>query len=437
MTIVDTPATTAEPAGPSFWSRVIRLATRKQTLLLYSLIGITSMSMARIISGNDDLTSAGTFGVMLRTATPIALCGLGGLWAERSGTVNIGLEGMMIMGTIFAGWWGWEYGPWAALAGGIVGGMLFGLLHGIATVTFGVNHIVSGFAINIMAPGLARFMANQLFTDAPGGSVTNSPGVDGAMGKFTMPFLSGGEFLGMSTPNPLKWIEDQGWFILSDLAGLFRGLTTAVSYDVIVAILMFVASAYIIWRTPFGLRLRSAGERPSAADSLGVSVYLTRYYGVVISGAMAGLGGAVLVLFSNRYQEGQTGGRGFLGLATLIVGNWRPAGVGAGALLFGYFQGITLRVQPEKLVRAVVLAAAIALVMAAGVAIWRRRWSMVPWSLALAAAGFLAYTMAERPNNQLVFITPYLVTLIVVSVGGQRLRPPAQEGIPWRKGSQL
>ena len=97
--------------------------------------------------------------VAIRTAAPIAMCGLGGLYAERSGTVNIGLEGMMILGTVFGGWWGWEYGPWVALLGGVVGGFFGGLLLAIVTTTFGVNHIVAGFAINILAPGVARFMS--------------------------------------------------------------------------------------------------------------------------------------------------------------------------------------------------------------------------------------------------------------------------------------
>lgn len=431
-----TATTAVAPTASSPLQRLSELAASR-LMLLYALVGVASMSLARIISGNDDLTSSGTFGVALRTAAPIAMCGLGGLWAERSGTVNIGLEGMMVMGTIFAGWWGWEYGPWMAILGGVLGGILGGLLHALATVTFGVNHIVSGFAINLIAPGVARFMANQLFVGEPGGSVTNSPGNQGNIGKFTMPFTSGGELFGWTTPDPLGWIEDQGWFIVSDLAGLAKGVTTNVSYDVILVIVVFVASAYVIWHTPFGLRLRSAGERPNAADSLGVSVLLTRYYGMIISGACAGLGGAVLVLFTNRYQEGQTGGRGFLGLATLIVGNWMPAGVAAGAYLFGYFQGITLRVRPEQLVLAVVLAAAIGLVFISLIALWQRRWKLIPWTIALAAAGFIAYAMADRPNNQFVYIMPYLVTLIVVAAGGQHLRPPAQEGIPWRKGMQL
>ena len=402
-----------------------------------ALGSVAIMALARLLSDNADLTSAGTFGVALRTAAPIALAGLAGLYAERSGTVNIGLEGMMIMGTIFAGWWGWEFGPWMALVGGVIGGILGGLLHALATVTFGVNHIVSGFAINLIAPGIARFMANQLFVGEPGGSVTNSPGNTSSLGRFTMPFLSGGDLLGWTTPDVLGWFEDRGWFVIADLAGAARGLTASISYDVLVVIALFAGSVYVLWRTPFGLRLRAAGERPSAADSLGVSVVRMRYYGMIISGGLAGMGGAVMVLFSNRYQEGQTGGRGFLGLATLIVGNWRPAGVAAGAGLFGYFQGVTLRVEPEQLVRALVLAAAMALVAAAVVAMVRRRWSVLVWAAALAAAGFIAYAMADRPNNQFVYITPYLVTLIVVSVGGQRLRPPAQAGLPWRKGSQI
>lgn len=405
--------------------------------LWVALAGVAIMSLARVLADNTDLTSAGTFGVAIRTAAPIALAGLAGLYAERSGTVNIGLEGMMIMGTVFAGWWGWQMGPWMALVGGIVGGIIGGLLHALATVTFGVNHIVSGFAINLIAPGVARFMANQLFADEPGGSVTNSPGNSSSFGRFTVPFVSGGDLFGWTTPNVLGWFEDREWFVIADVAGLGQGFTSKLSYDVLLVGVVFVASVVVLWRTPFGLRLRAAGERPSAADSLGVSVIRMRYYGMIISGGLAGMGGAVLVLFTNRYQEGQTGGRGFLGLATLLVGNWRPAGVAAGAGLFGYFQGITLRVQPENLVRALVLAAAMALAFAAAVAIWQRRFSVVVWAGALAGAGFIAFALADRPNNQFVYITPYLVTLIVVSVGGQRLRPPAQAGIPWRKGAQI
>ena len=124
---------------------------------------------------------------------------------------------------------------------------------------------------------------------------------------------------------------------------------------------LFFGIAYLLWHTPIGLRLRFAGERPSAADSLGVSVHKMRYIGMAMSGALAGMGGAVLVLFANRYQENQVAGRGFLGLATMIFGNWMPAGTAIGAGLFGYAQGITLRTNPGDLVRTLILAAAIAL----------------------------------------------------------------------------
>jgi len=196
-----------------------------------------------LIADNPDLTSSGTFGAGLRTAAPIALAGLAALVAERSGTVNIGIEGMMVMGTIFAGWWGWEFGPWMALVGGIVGGMLFGLLSSLATTTFGVNHIVTGVAINLLAPGIARFMASELFVDVQGGSVTSSPGNSGSIGEATLPFLSGGDLFGWQSPDILGRIEHTGWFVLADAAGLAKGLTTAVTWDVILTMALFVGVA--------------------------------------------------------------------------------------------------------------------------------------------------------------------------------------------------
>ncbi len=428
--------------GPAAVASARRGLPKRTMTLLLVLTAVLVVSAAREISDNANLTSPGTFGVMVRTAAPIALAGLAGLFAERSGTVNIGLEGMMIMGTVFAGWWGWQWGPWMAIVGGVIGGILGGLLHALATVTFGVNHIVSGFAINIIAPGVARFMAGLLFVDETGagiegGSISNSPGVSSPIGHFTLPLLSGGDLFGWRSPDPLGWLADKQWFVISDVAGLLNGLTSDLTLDIILVAGVFVASAYVLWRMPFGLRLRSVGERPSAADSLGVPVLRYRYYGMIISGGLAGLGGAVMVLFANRYQENQVGGRGFLGLATLIVGNWRPAGVAAGAGLFGYFQGITLRTNPEQLVLALLLIASIALGVAALYAGVRRQWGPLLAAAVVAIGCGWLYAIAERPNNQFVYITPYLVTLVMVSVRGQALRPPAQAGIPWRKGSQI
>jgi len=400
------------------------------------LVGIAVMSAARMIADNPDLTSSGTFGVGLRTAAPIALAGLSGLVAERSGTVNIGIEGMMVMGTIFAGWWGWEYGPWMALLGGLIGGMLGGLLMSLATTTFGVNHIVAGVAINLIAPGVARFMASELFLGVQGGSVTTSPGNRGEIGAFTVPFLSGGDLFGWQSPDILGWFEDTGWFMVADAAGFAKGMTTSVTWDVVITIGLFFGIAYLLWHMRLGLRLRFAGERPSAADSLGVSVHKMRYIGMAMSGALAGMGGAVLVLFSNRYQENQVAGRGFLGLATMIFGNWMPAGTAIGAGLFGYAQGITLRTNPGDLVRTLLLAAAIGLILLVIWMVVQRNYAPAGTVTVFAVVAMWAYFAAESPNNQLVFITPYVVTLIAVSIGAQRLRPPAEEGIPWFKGMQ-
>lgn len=405
-------------------------------LFVIVLIGIGVVSSARIIADNPDLTSSGTFGVGLRTAAPIALAGLAGLVAERSGTVNIGIEGMMVMGTIFAGWWGWEFGPWMALLGGIIGGMLGGLLMSLATTTFGVNHIVAGVAINLIAPGVARFMASELFVDAQGGSVTSSPGNSGDIGELTIPFLSGGDLFGWRSPDILGWFEDRGWFMISDTAGFAKGMTTEVTWDVVLTIALFFGVAYLLWHMRLGLRLRFAGERPSAADSLGVSVHKMRWIGMAMSGAFAGMGGAVLVLFSNRYQENQVAGRGFLGLATMIFGNWMPAGTAIGAGLFGYAQGITLRTNPGDLVRTLLLAAAIGLVLLVVWMLVQRNYAPAGTVTVFAVVALWAYFAAESPNNQLVFVTPYVVTLIAVSIGAQRLRPPAEEGIPWFKGMQ-
>ena len=427
-TIDSAPIETAD--RPSF------LHSARFRILAIVVIGIGVMSASRIIADNPDITSSGTFGAGLRTAAPIALAGLAGLVAERSGTVNIGIEGMMVMGTIFAGWWGWEFGPWMALVGGIVGGMLAALLMSLATTTFGVNHIVAGVAINLIAPGIARFMASELFVGVQGGSVTSSPGNSGSIGAFTVPFLSGGDLFGWQSPDILGKLEDTGWFMIADVSGLAKGLTTAVTWDVVLTIALFFGISYLLWHMRLGLRLRFAGERPSAADSLGVSVHKMRWIGMAISGGLAGMGGAVLVLFSNRYLENQVSGRGFLGLATMIFGNWMPAGTAIGAGLFGFAQGITLRTGPGDLVRTLLLAAAIALILLVVWMLVQRNYAPAGTVTVFAVVALWSYFAAQSPNNQLVFVTPYVVTLIAVSIGAQRLRPPAEEGIPWFKGMQ-
>ena len=138
-------------------------------------------------------------------------------------------------------------------------------------------------------------------------------------------------------PDILGWLDDQNWFFVSDLAGILKGFTGDVNWLTLLGVAMVPFTAWLLWRTAWGLRLRSCGEDPWAAESLGVPVLRMKYYGVVISGALAGLGGAFLVLVqAGIYREGMTAGRGFIGLGTLIFGNWLPAGVLSGAFVFGF-----------------------------------------------------------------------------------------------------
>lgn len=405
--------------------------------MIYALMAVTvALSLSRLISDNNDITSSGTFGVTLRYALPIAMCGLGGLYAERSGTVNIGLEGMMAGGTIFAGWWAWHFNPWIGLIGGLIGGMVFGLLHAVATVSFGVDHIVSGFAINILAPGVARFMANELFSQEPGGSITNSPGNNGKLPSFTMPFLSGGDIGGWKSPDILGWLERRHWFLIGDIAGIVRGLTRLVSLDVVFGIGLIVLGWIVIWHTPFGLRLRSAGEKPQAPDSLGVSVAKIRYQAMAISGAMAGFGGAILVMFVNRYQENQTGGKGYLGLATLVSGNYTTSGIGVFSGLFGYATGVTFRNKPSELVADLIWAAVFAFALAVIISLLRRSYLPMAILIGLTALAWYGAATVKEPNNQVLYVFPYVVTLVVVAVRGGNLRAPAAAGRAYFKGQQ-
>jgi simple sugar transport system permease protein len=404
-------------------------------------IAVLLLSISGYVAEAPDLTSSGAFGAALRLAVPIGLAGLGGLYSERAGVVNIGLEGMMTMGTWFAGWAGWHWGPWAAIAFGALGGAMGALLHAVATVTFGVNHIVSGVAINILAVGFTRYLAEEVFVGVSGASASLSPPVDGTLPKFSMPILSGG----WGTPDVLGWFEKQDWFFVSDIAGLLKGLTSDLSAATIIAILLVPFTAYLLWRTAFGLRLRSCGEKPAAADSLGVNVYRMKYIAVVISGALAGFGGATLVLEAGRFREGQTANRGFLGLAAMIFGNWRPGGTAAGAGLFGYASALELR--SAESVRALLLFAALLLGLGALWFGYRKKFRTTIWFGVAAAATFLAYLskplwvwdqwLYEKPleiDTRIVFMTPYLVTLLVLAFASQRLRMPAADGVVWRKG---
>ncbi len=181
------------------------------------------LAFVRAVTGANDLTSSGTFGAALRLAVPIGLAALGGLYAERAGVVNIGLEGMMILGTWFGAWAGWQWGPWAGVARRDHRRRAGRRAARLATVTFGVDHIVSGVAINILGLGVTRYLATLVFTGQPGASATRVTAVKGTVGRFTMPFLSGGDLFGWQTPDLFGWLEKHHWFFVSDLAGMHEG----------------------------------------------------------------------------------------------------------------------------------------------------------------------------------------------------------------------
>ncbi len=399
----------------------VRLTPARSLLLVAGLLVL--LSAVRAYTGADDVTSSGTVRAALQTAVPIAMAGLGGLWAERAGVVNIGLEGMLVLGTWFGAWAGYQWGPWAGVAVGILGGALGGLLHAVVTVTFGVDHIVSGVAINLLAPGLARYLSVVTFTGNHGGGATQSPQV-GDIATVTLPGVSGA----------LGTLEQHHWFLASDLAGILRGLCTGLSLLTIVAVLLVPLSYFVLWRTAFGLRLRSCGESPTTAESLGINVYRMKYAAVIASGAFAGLGGVFLSeVASSIYREGQTGGRGFIGLAAMIFGNWRPGGLAAGAGLFGYADALNLRGQGAA-VHALLLFVGLLLLGLAARNLARRRYTGAVLGAAAAGAFLLWYAVTNEVPSQLVGATPYVVTLVVLAAAAQRLRMPAADGIPYRRG---
>jgi len=175
--------------------------------MLYAAIGILVLNIAQGFDDTSLLTAEGTSRAMLRWGVPILLAGLGGLYSERAGVVNIGLEGMMVLGTWFGAWGALQFGAWYGLLFGALGGAAGGLLHAIATVQFGVDHVISGVAINVLGPGVARFLSSEVFNKKfkdQGGSITQSPRVP-TVGRFTFPFLAGGDLFGWKTPEALSF----------------------------------------------------------------------------------------------------------------------------------------------------------------------------------------------------------------------------------------
>jgi len=304
-------------------------------------------------------------GIGLTYFTILYLTGLGGLFSERSGIVNIGLEGLMVIGTV-TGSFGAAYftnelglgvplGPALGLLFGMACGAAFASVHAVATISFRVDHIVSGVVINLVAVGLARFLSSVFFNQA-----TQSDPGGPHLALIDIPLLS-------SLP-----------------LGLGRAFEN-LSPMVLVAGFAVVPAMFVLYRTRWGLRLRSAGENPEATRSLGVSVAALRWQGVLISGALAGLAGAYLSIeVVNNWREGQTLGLGFIALAALILSNWNPVRLLGAAFLFGFAQAIPRRLDDLPLL--------------------------------------------ELLPQQFIRMTPYVITIIVLAGFVGKVRPPAAAG---------
>ncbi|MHA6617424.1 ABC transporter permease [Pseudonocardia sp. DLS-67] len=418
MTAVDTAPTT-----PAAGVRNGRRLPGWARAAIVVAIGVGILTITTTLTGQIQLTSSGTTQAAVRLLLPILFAALGGLWSERSGIINIGLEGMMILGTWGAAWAGFYWGPWAAVIGGLVFGALGGALHAVATVTFGVNHIVSGVAITLLGMGVTQYLAQLIFVPLSQ-NPRQSPRIEGFETFSIQPFADW-----------LAALEDQQRVLLSDVAGLLGGLISGLTPLVVLGFLLVPVSYYVLWRTRFGLRLRSCGENPVAAESLGVKVFTYKYLAVIISGGLAGLGGAALTLNPGQlgYLEGQTGGRGYIGLAAMIFGNWRPGGLLAGSALFGYVDGVQLRAGGEA-VHALLYATTILAVIVAVFWAARRNWRSAGIALAAGVVVYAVYWAIPEVPREFASYAPQLVTLLVLAVASQRLRPPAAIGLEYRRG---
>ena len=402
----------------------------RSRVLRYYLIGLAallSVALVRVITGADEITSQGSLRAAIVATCPILLAALGGLWSERAGIVNIGLEGQILLGTWGAAYFTYWYGPYQGLLGAIAFGVLGGLIHALATVTFGVDHIVSGVALNVIALGLTTFLAEAYFS-----GLSSEYGQGGAQ-----------QLTGLMKPDVItipgvselsSELAARGWFVISDVAAVVAALSTRISVVTFVVFGLVALTVWILWHTAFGLRLRSCGENPYAAESLGVNVIAHKYAAVLISGGLAGLGGGFLALVSSPgFHTNQANGRGYIGLAAMIFGNWRPGGVLLGSGMFGYTD--SLRLRDPSTIHALLLLVGFWLVV---FAIWRLRNRRMRAAAVLAAAGagfLLWYSLTDEVPREFTSMTPYVATLLVLAFASQRLRMPKADGQIYRKGS--
>ncbi|MCF7794587.1 MAG: ABC transporter permease [Candidatus Cloacimonetes bacterium] len=299
-------------------------------------------------------------GTTLMYSTPLIFTALGGVISENSGVINIGLEGMMVLGAFVAAAVGYYLGnPWIAfLAAGLAGGFL-GLLHAIACVSFQANQIVSGIAINFLGPGLAIFLSRIFFDGA-----TTTLSID----------------LNNKMPRPLNSVFSSDSFFYYFLGNRYA--------TVFLAFILVFLLWFILNKTKLGLRIKSVGEHPRAAETLGINVYKVRYFSVIFSGVFSGFGGAAMSLaIVSNFRPTLISGHGFIALAAMIFGKWKPQGAMLACLLFGFSQGLAIYLGQFDL----------------------------------------------NISSQILSMIPYLLTLVILIGFVGRSRCPAADGIPYKR----
>jgi ABC-type uncharacterized transport system permease subunit len=284
----------------------------------------------------------------LRITVPYFLPSLGAAYSEKGGVVNIALEGILLTGAFFATLGTYlTQNIWIGILCGAAAGLAIALIHAIVTITYKADQIVSGIALNLFALGLTKFLCRIIFN-----SSSNSARIPG-LENLHIPLLS-------SIP-------------------VFSNLFITLS------VVLLIISQIIFYKSRFGLRLRAVGENPAAADSLGISITKVRYAGVLISGVLAGLGGAWLALDQHSFTDGMSAGRGFIALAAMIVGKWKPLGAAAACLIFGFAESVSIQFQN----------------------------SIIP--------------------SQFIQMLPYVLTIIILAGFIGKSTPPAADGIPYEE----
>lgn len=281
----------------------------------------------------------------IRVSTPLILAAMGGMFSERSGVINIALEGMMLAGAFTAAAVTYAVGnPFVGLLAGIAAGLMIAAIHAIACIRYRADQVVTGTAINILMIGMPGFLSGAFF-------------------------LSSGSTPQIPKENLIPWTP------------------------IVIAVLLVPITWYVLYKTPFGLRLRAVGEHPEAADAAGVRVARMRYVGVLLSGVLAGLGGAYLSIGqSSLFTRNMTSGRGFIALAALIFGKWRPVQTMLACLLFGFTEAVTYQMQ-----------------------------------------GVVRLPSGEDIPVQFIHMVPYVLTIIVLAGFIGTSRPPKALGIPYQK----